>query len=347
LQREGKSTDRKGTGMKGPVKYLAIMVLSLLCTAQASGESVWKKATSLYGSNADRYLYLALPHAANDQNRLLPLIKEGDAYFVRSASYTISVRNGSQKDSFKVGFSVKKRKLNIRGMKDNIIIDIGEKEVYDITYTVGRGKEKTEYHNYFQALPKEAIVQLFPGFFGSKLFGRFDNSRENAVPEFIGWRITEGKKGYERLDPSSYSDMGAKPFESGDSSLLKKRSLLDYATKNWGLISELRIWNIFHYGINKPKERRLTGFLKIEFYVKPVSEPLRFGNVTLPFSNIWYEVNYKLSSELAKAAILASDDSLIPKRSHFIFKKKTENGKIDFEIEIDIDQIEFAGLDTL
>ncbi len=333
--------------MKKKITYLVITLFSLLCTAYGSDDSVWKKATSLYGSNADRYLYLALPYGNEEDNLLLPLNKEGKSYFVKRASYSVFVDNGTEKGNFDIDFGIKKTGLTIRGIKDGLVIDLGEKKVYDIFFKVDNQNGGVEFHNYFSDVPKGAVVQLFPGFFGSELFGRYSDGLKKQAAGFVGWSIKEGKNEFFYIDPSSYSDMGAEPFESGDRKLLHKRSLLDFAAENWSLISELRIWNIFHYGIGKSKERRLTGFLKIEFYVKPLSEPLRFGNITLPFSNVWYEVNYKLSSELAKAALLASDNSLVPKRSHFIFRKKAGNKEIDFEVEIDIDDIDFESLDNL
>lgn len=333
--------------MKGLLKVILIPIMLTFCYADASEESVWKDATSLYGSNADRYLYLALPLAVDKETFLFPLHKDGVNYYVQNASYAITVKNGTSKSSFDVDFSVQKTKLNIRGVKNNIIIDLGEKELFDISYIVKERENVREYHNYFQSLPYHASVQLFPGFYGSELFGRYEKGQEGNSPGYVGCRIVDAKEEFVWLDPSQYTDMGAKPYKSGDISLYKKRSLLDYAAQNWDLVSELRIWNIFHYGINRPKERNLTGFLKMEFYVKPLAEPQKFGNMTLPFSNIWYEVNYKLSSELAKAAIFASDYSLVPKRSYFVFKKRSENKKIDLDIEITVKNINFVKSDKM
>ncbi|BBG65538.1 hypothetical protein NNO_0835 [Hydrogenimonas sp.] len=315
-------------------------------SSEASQSSVWKEATSLFGSNADRYLYLALPLKVGSDRTLFPLNKGGKHYYVKRASYTIVVKNETSQSTFDVEFGVEKRKLNIRGIKNNLIVDIGEKEVVDISYDVKeRGGGREIIHNYFRAFPAMNSVQLFPGFYGSKLFGRFEKAETASSAEYIGFKISDSEKEYIRIDPSCYTDMDAEPYAAGENSLLKKRSLLDYASSHWGLISELRIWNLFHYGIDRPKERRLTGFLKIEFYVKPVADPQSFGNLSLPFSNVWYEVNYKLSSELAKAALLASDNSLVPKRSYFAFKKRSEGLKIDMDIEITVNDIEFAEAD--
>ncbi len=223
----------------------------------------------------------------------------------------------------------------------NIIVDIARKYVYNIVYTLKDGERSVEYHNYFRSIPDSTAARLFPGFYGSKRFGILEEADGRRVGEYVGLKIVTDKREYLKIDPSLFTDLEAKPFESGERSLLSRASALDYAAGEWSLISELRIWNMFYYGIGKPKERRLTGFLKIEFYVKPIAEPMEFGNVRLPFSNVWYEVDYRLSSEEAKAAIIASDRSLIPKRSHFVFKKRSENESVGLDIEIEVKSIEF------
>ncbi|MCF6201899.1 MAG: hypothetical protein L3J42_07245 [Hydrogenimonas sp.] len=330
--------------MRGLIGSLAAILFFV--TMCAADESVWKKATSKFGSSADRYLYLALPLKESGKSLLSPLVKEDSSYYVKSAEYKVSVRDGKREGSFRVNFGVRKIGMTIRGIKNGIIVDVGEKEIYDIFYKFDDGKGKVEYHNYFKELPAKSSVRLFPGFYGSKLFGRFDLEKVDNFPHYIGCSVKREESEYIRLDPSAYTDMRADPYESGDRSLLLESSLLDYASKNWDLISELRIWNIFHYGISRPKDRTLTGFLKIEFYVKPVAEPYKFGNVTLPFSNIWYEVNYSISSEMAKAALFASEYSLVPQRSFFLFRKSSKSGeKIDFEVDISIDNIVFEKIE--
>ncbi len=333
--------------MRGAIKYIAVFILLTLNASAVSFESVWEKATSLYGSNADRYLYLALPLKADGKTVLSPLAKDGVSYYVKSAEYKVYVREGKEEKGYRVAFGIVKRGVVLRGVKNGVVVDFGEKELYDIFYRVKEGEKVVEYHNYFNSLPTNRSLRLFPGFFGSNYFGRLGMKDRDKYPEYVGCYVKSGENEFIWIDPSSYTKMGAKPYESGEKSLLSEKSLLDYASAHWELISELRIWNIFHYGIEKPKERRLTGFLKIDFYVKPVAEPYKFGNITLPFSNVWYEVDYKLSSETAKAALFASNYSLVPQRSFFRFKKSASSGKIDFEIDISIDDIEFQKMDKL
>ncbi len=333
--------------MKKSLIAVLIFVFTLVSAAYAGKESVWKRATAMYGSDADRYLYLALPHGNDSESLLMPLEDGENSYFVKEASYRVIVGNGTKKESFNVDFGIKKRRLNIRGIKDGLIIDLGEKEVYDIYYFVKGSDGSAEFHNYFGEVPFKSAVKVFPGFFGSNLFGRYQESEGKKGAGVVGWSIKDGKKEFLHIDPSFYSDMGAKPYEIGERRLSKKRSLLDYAAENWSLISELEVWNLFYYGIDKPKKRKLTGFLKIEFYVKPEEKPLHFGNMLLPFSDVSYEIDYKLSSEYAKALLSVSDYTLVPKRSRFVFSKKRNSGKIDIEIEIEMKKIIFERIDRL
>ena len=323
---------------------LKIVLISLLCTPGFSAvqqKSVWREATSVYGSNADRYLYLALPLRVKGDGKIFPLVTDSQAYYVKEAQYSVTVDDGAGKKSYDVEFAVRRSELNVRGVVKNIIVDIARKDVYDIVYRLKDGERSVEYHNYFKSIPDNTAVRIFPGFYGSKRFGVFERAGSVGAGEYVGLKIVDGKREYIEIDPSPFTDLKAKPFESGDRSLKSRTSSLDYAAGEWDLISELRIWNIFHYGIEKPKERRLTGFLKIEFYVKPLPEPIRFGNLDLPFSNVWYGVDYRLSAEEAKAAIIASDRSLVPKRSHFVFKKRSENESVGLDIEIEVKSIEF------
>jgi len=340
-------TVKKGGIVKKLFKILVIALLGTIGYSAPPQKSLWREATSIFGSDADRYLYLALPLAVEEGRLLFPLYKDGTGYYVESASYSVNVKNGSSESSFDVDFSIRKRKLNIRGVKENIVVDIGEKELFDISYIVKEGERRREYHNYFKSPPRDMSIHLFPGFYGSALFGRYVESRAEGASGYVGCRVVDDRGEYVWLDPSQYTNMGAKPYSSGDRSLFERSSLLDYAAENWDLVSELRIWNMFHYGISRPKERNLTGFLKMEFYVNPVPEPQMFGKMRLPFSNIWYEVNYELSSELAKAALFASDFSLVPKRSYFVFRKRSENKRIDLDIEITVKRICFEKADRI
>ncbi len=327
--------------MKNLLKTALIPLLCTLGFSAVPQKSVWREATTVFGSNADRYLYLALPLRVKGDGAVFPLVTDEGRYYVKEAKYSVTVDDGTGKKSFDVEFAVRKSVLNVRGVVDNLVVDIAREDVYDIVYILKDDRKRVEYHNYFRKLPDDTAVRLFPGFYGSKRFGVYENGRGKGAGEYVGFKIVDAKREYIKIDPSPFTDLKAEPFESGERSLARRASALDYAAGEWDLISELKIWNIFHYGIDRPKERRLTGFLKIEFYVKPLPEPMRFGNVELPFSNVWYGVDYRLSAEEAKAAIIASDRSLVPKRSHFVFKKRSENENIDLDIEIDIENIEF------
>ncbi|WP_457594923.1 hypothetical protein [Hydrogenimonas sp.] len=333
--------------MKTLRKWPVLLFLCMFSTAGASGGGVWERATDLYGNKADRYLYLALPLKAQSGEALSPLVKDGKSYYVKRATYRVSVKDGPQKGSFDIRFSVTKRSIALRGVKNNLIVDLGEKEVVDIAYSIEGEDGKREYHNYFKTVPEEVSVRLFPGFLGSDLFGRVVPEESRTLRNLVGVSVKEGKRHYLWLDPSPFSKMGAKPYTEGDLSLLTRRTLLDGAASRWGFVSDLEIWNIFHYGLKRPKNRNFTGFLNIRFHVRPLAEKRRFGNVSLPFSDVGYEVNYKLSSEYAKAFLVASDYTFIPEWSRFLFKKELDREKIDLEIEIEIRQIAFEESEAL
>ncbi len=333
--------------MKAVRRWPVSLAVYTLFAVGAFGGSVWERATEIYGNKADRYLYLALPLETESGEKLFPLRDDGRSYYVGSAAYTVSVKNGESRGSFDIRFSVRKRTIALRGVKNNLIVDLGDKRVVDISYIVTSEKGRWEYHNYFKTVPKEFSVRLFPGFLGSDLFGRVAMDKREAFENLVGVEVKSAEGSYRWFDPSPFSDMQAGVYTEGESALLSQTTLLDGVADRWRFVSDLEIWNIFHYGLKKPKNRTFTGFLNIRFHVKPIAGKMDFGNVSLPFSEVGYEVRYKLSSEYAKARLIASDNTLIPRRSHFLYKKMLDHERIDLKIDIEIHTIAFEAYGAL
>ncbi|WP_200762357.1 hypothetical protein [Nitrosophilus alvini] len=320
------------------VTFITVILFStILCSADTN---VWRKATHIFGKNANHYLYLALPIKTDNNSSLYPLIYDGKKYYIKKASYTIDVRNGIRKKRFGIDFSVDRKKVEFKGIKNGKVVNLGNHEVIDITYTIKKTKGFIEYHSYFKTLPNNFSITLFPGYIGSNLFGRTEPRQTSLSSKFAGIFVKHNNETYVWTNPSAFTNIDAQPFITGDKKFFAKKTLLDYAAQQWYLIAGLEIWNLFNYGIDKERDEKFRGILKMHFYSKPLEEE-RFGDFTLPFSKVGFELKYRKNPGFDKAELIVSQLSFIPKKSHFIINKKVEDKKIDMEIKIEIKNIEF------
>ncbi len=94
--------------MKNLLKIVLIPFVCILLFSDAPEKSVWREATTIFGSDAYRYLYLALPFRVEKERTIFPLETDGGAYYVKKALYSISVNDGVTRRSFDVNLPYRK-----------------------------------------------------------------------------------------------------------------------------------------------------------------------------------------------------------------------------------------------